>query len=694
MHATPLHAIFHPASITVVGGGNDLAKPGGRVVQWLLRGRFPRLSVVNAKGGTVQGLPTARSVEELTDTPELAIVSVPAPHVLGAVRALLVRGTRSFVVLSCGFSELDEAGKALEAELVATVREAGGALVGPNSMGVLTPDYLGLFGGPEFDPVAGSIDFISASGSTAAFVMEAGLVRGLRFASLVSVGNSAMLGVEDILAHRDETFESGPSKALLLYLEAIGDPSRILRHGRSLHRKGCRVVALKAGTTEVGARAASSHTGAMASRDAAVSALFDKAGIVRAACKTEMVDIAGLLACYGAPKGRRVAIVTHAGGPGIMLADELTKQGFEVPVLQPRTRERLASVLAPGSSTTNPVDILASGGPEHMRATLQIIGAEERGHIDAVCVIYGSPGLFDIFPVLQHVIDATRTLPMPVYPILPSVRTAARENRQFSDAGYYYFSDEVGLAQALGAIVRTPAPTEDDPALAPIDEPAIRAVLDRARARGARQLLAEEAERIVRSAGLAPPPSQFVATAADAASAAEALGFPVVLKVVGPSHKSDVQGVVLGLRDAPSVRDAARRLLGIDGATGVMAQKQVSGLELIVGASREGKFGHLVLFGLGGIFTEALRDVSTSLAPLSLAEARRAIGSIRGARLLDGYRGRAPVDREALARALWAVGTLVHRFPQIREMDVNPLLATGSELWAVDARIEIDCAER
>ena len=637
----------------------------------------------------VQGLPTFPSVEALPSPPELAIISIPAPHVVDAVRSLAQRGTKGFIVLSCGFSELNEQGRILEQELTDIVNNAEGTLIGPNSLGVFTPQYFGTFGGPTHDPVPGTIDFISASGSTAAFIMEAGLDRGVPFASLVSVGNSAMVGVEDVLAYQDEVFEQEPVKAKLLYLEAVQDSAGLLKHARSLRRKGCHVVALKAGTSEVGARAASSHTGAMASRDAAISALFDKAGIIRVGSKAEMVDVAGVLTRVGAPRGKRVAIVTHAGGPGILLADELSKSGFEVPVLRSETQSRLVEALAPGSATGNPIDFLAAGTAEHLRSIFEILEAYERDRIDAVCVIYGSPGLFDISPVLNVIREAGERMSIPVYPVLPSVRTAAREAQSFRRAGGFFFTDEVAFARALAAIGSTPSPAPDDAPTASIDEAAVRSVIEEARRRGVTQLRPAQVERILEAVGLSTPPAHIVASVQQASDAAETLGYPVVLKVVGPVHKTDVKGVVLDVRDKEQVERSAQRLLDIDGAEGVLVQKQVSGVELIVGASYEERFGHLVMFGLGGVLTEVLADVRVGLAPLSPQEAKRMVSGVRAQRLLDGYRGLPVVDREKLTDGLCRLSALVERFPEIREMDINPWMAEGERLWAVDGRIAL-----
>lgn len=686
-----MRSIFAPCSIAVVGGGSDLQKPGGRVVWNLKQHGFPVLWVVNAKGEEVQGLPTFSSVDELPGAPDLAILSIPASHVPVAVRGLLDLGTRALIVLSAGFSETDDKGRALEQEIVGMAREAGALLVGPNSLGVFSPAYFGVFGGPALEPVAGTIDFVSASGSTAAFIMEAGLERGLRFASMASVGNSASLGVEDFLAWQDETYEQAPVRAKLLYLESLREPARLLRHARSLHSKGCRVVALKAGVTEVGARAASSHTGAMATSDAAVSALFDKAGVVRVDSKSEMVDVAGILTWARPPRTDDIVIVTHAGGPGIMLADELSRQGFRVPELGPELQSKLLFGLFPGSSARNPIDFLAAGTADHLRHIFRVLAAETS--IGAAAVVFGSPGLFDVWPVFQVILEAAREMPFPVYPVLPSVLTAAEEAARFRATGGFYFTDEVALARALGTIRRTPAPSFDAPALPEIDRDAVAKVLSDAQSQGIRQLEPTQVSAILSAAGFRLPFEAVVNDASAAAERACEAGYPVVLKVVGPVHKSDVKGVLIGLRTEEDVREGFTRLMAIPGAVGVLVQKQVQGLELILGVSREERFGHLVMFGLGGVFTETLRDVTLGLAPLSSEEALRMVSAIRAAPLLRGARGTAGVDLPALVRALTSLSALVHHFPGIKEMDINPLMGAGADLVAVDARIEIDPQE-
>ncbi|MBI4862930.1 MAG: acetate--CoA ligase family protein [Candidatus Riflebacteria bacterium] len=503
---------------------------------------------------------------------------------------------------------------------------------------------------------------------------------------MVSVGNSAQQGVEEVLA---DQASRGEGRTKLLYFETIKQPALLLDAARRLSTCGCSIVALKTGTTEAGSRAASSHTGAMASSDAAVTALFDKAGIVRVRSKTEMVDVAGVLNQYGPPRGSKVVIVTHAGGPGVSLTDELSRQGFEVPELRAGTQARLRERLLPGSAFKNPVDLLAAGTAQHLADVLSILKEEERD-MGAVAIIFGSPGLFDVWPAYQVILQNLHSYPVPIYPILTSPIVAADAVRRFKETGSFYFTDEVHLATALGRIAKTPPAAPAAPRLPPIDEAAVETVLGEARKRGGGQLAPGEIGRVLRACGFRMPETLEVDGVDEASRAAARIGFPVVLKVVGLVHKSDRGGVLVDLRTDQEVRDGFARLRAIPGATGVTVQRQVSGLELILGVSREERFGHLVLFGLGGIFTEVLGDVAMALAPLSDQEAMRLVGSIRSASMLEGRRGRPGVDRAVVADGLVRLSTLVHRFPQIKELDINPLMGHGADLVVVDCRIDVD----
>ncbi|MRR21064.1 CoA-binding protein, partial [bacterium] len=551
---------------------------------------------------------------------------------------------------------------------------------------------------------------------------------GLPFSSVWSVGNSAQTGVEDVLEHLDITFEPLTSSRIkLLYIENIADPQRFMMHASSLIRKGCRIAAIKAGSSEAGSRAASSHTGAMASPDTAVDALLRKAGIVRCYSRADLAAVAALFT-YKPLKGKRIAVVTHAGGPAVMLTDALSEGGMEIPRLSGPAAERLLEKLFPGSSVANPIDFLATGTAEQLG---HIIDACENDfdEIDAIAVIFGSPGLFPVDDVYNLLHDKIRSCKKPVYPVMPSVINVKREIADFISKGNAIFTDEVLFGRALcrvnatpqpavpvnsGEVTATPEPavpensgeitatpglavsdnngdvTEDssdlDGSSARTDLRAIREIIDRAEEG---YLPPEKVGVLLRAAGIETVPESVVTSADAAVKTAAAMGYPVVMKVVGPVHKSDIGGVALNIRNEEKVREEYSRMMALPEVTGILVQKMISGRELFCGATCEGRFGHLVMAGMGGIFIEVFRDVATALVPVSYEEAGSMIKSLKSYKIIKGVRGSAGVSEEAFARVITSLSTLIEAAPEIAEMDINPLLGSPDKIVAVDARVRV-----
>ncbi|NBF41711.1 MAG: CoA-binding protein [Spirochaetes bacterium] len=678
--------LLQPRSIAVIGGSNNVHKPGGKVLKNILDGEFDGdLYVVNPKEREVQGVAAYPSVSELPQV-DLAILAIAAEHCPPTVETLAEeKGTRGFIVLSAGFSEESEAGAELERRMVAAVEAVGGSLIGPNCVGLLNRHYNGVFTTPipGLDPAG--CDFISGSGATAVFIMETSIPKGLTFSSVYSVGNSAQVGVEEVLAHLDETFDpKTSSKVKLLYIESVEKPDMLLEHAASLIRKGCRIAAIKAGTSEAGSRAASSHTGALAGSDAAVDALLRKAGIVRCYGREELATVASIF-MHPPLAGRNIAVITHAGGPAVMLTDALSEAGMGVPPIEGPEAEALKAQLYAGSAVGNPIDFLATGTAEQLGS---IIDACERdfSHIDAMVVIFGSPGLFDVTEVYDVLDKKMRESAKPIYPVLPSVINAASEIDHFLARKRIAFFDEVSFARALGRVAATPEPANPKPVLPSIDTDRIRAVVDGA---GDGYLAPEKVQELLDAAGV-PRVAERVAAAADGAvAAARELGFPLVMKVVGPVHKSDVGGVTVGVSDEKTVRAETARMLAIADASGVLLQPMKSGIELFAGAIAESGYGHLVFCGLGGVFVEVFKDSAHALAPFDRAEAERMIAGLKGYPLLEGTRGGAGIDIAAYAEVLVRLSALTTAAPEIAEMDLNPLMGTPEEVTVVDARIRI-----
>ena len=680
--------LLEPESIVVIGGSNNVHKPGGAVVRNLLAGGFKGvLRIVNPKEDEVQGIKVFHDVKEVPPT-DLAIVVVAAKFCPQYVEFLAAeKQVRAFIILSAGFGEETHEGAVLEKQILDTCEKYGAALIGPNCIGLLTRWHHSVFTKPIPQLKSQGVDFISGSGATAVFILESAVTKGLAFNSVWSIGNGKQIGIETVLEYMDEHFDAEhDSHVKLLYIENIADPDKLLYHATSLIKKGCRIAAIKAGSSESGSRAASSHTGAIASSDSAVEALFRKAGIVRCFSREELTTV-GCIFTLPRFSGKNFAIVTHAGGPGVMLTDALSKGGMNVPPLTGPAAEELKSKLFPGSSVTNPIDILATGGAEQL--SLAIDYCENRfDDIDAIMVIFGTPGLVQVYETYDVLHKKILTCKKPIFPVLPSVNTAGPEVQEFLSRGHVNFSDEVTLATALTQIMKTPAPADQTLEILGVDVPRIRRIIDGIQESG--YISPHLVHELLSCAGI-PTVPEFVSDKKDELIAfAEKCGFPVVAKVVGPVHKSDVGGVSLNIRTKDHLVMEFDRMMQITDATAVMVQKMIKGTELFIGAKYETRFGHVVLCGMGGIFVEVLKDVSSGLAPLSYEEAYSMIHSLRGYKIIKGTRGQKGVNERRYAEIIVRLSTLLRFATEIKEMDINPLLADENEVIAVDARILVE----
>ena len=679
--------LLQPESIVVVGGSNNVHKPGGAVVRNLISGGYEgTLRVVNPKEDAVQGIKAFHDVKELPPT-DLAILVVAAKYCPDYVKFLASeKNVRAFIIISAGFSEETHEGALLEQQILDTCEQYGCALIGPNCIGLLTRWHHSVFTKPIPQLNPKGVDFISGSGATAVFILESAVTKGLSFNSVWSVGNGKQIGIEAVLEYMDEHFDpERDSLVKLLYIENIADPDKMLYHATSLIRKGCRIAAIKAGSSESGSRAASSHTGAIASSDSAVEALFRKAGIVRCFSREELTTV-GCIFTLPRFTGKNYAIVTHAGGPGVMLTDALSKGGMQVPPLTGPVAEELKSKLLPGSSVANPIDILATGTAEHLGIAIE--ACEQMDDIDAIMVIFGTPGLVKIYEVYDVLHKKIQECRKPIFPILPSVSTAGPEVQEFLKRGHVNFSDEVTLATALTQIMKTPEPARFEVELYGTDIPRLHNLISSIKESG---YVSPNLVRDILSCAGIPMVPELVSTSKDELAAfAEKVGYPVVAKVVGPVHKSDVGGVALNIRNKEVLGAEFDRMLQIPDATAVMVQKMIKGTELFIGAKYEERFGHVVLCGLGGIFVEVLRDVSSGLAPLSYAEAYSMIHSLRAYKILKGTRGQQGINERKYAEIIVRLSTLLRFATEIKEIDINPLLADANEVIAVDARILIE----
>jgi acetyltransferase len=684
--------LLHPKSIVVIGGSNNVHKPGGALVRNIIQGGFNgTLRIVNPKEDEVQGVKAFHDVKELPPT-DLAVLVVAARFCADYVEYLAKeKEVRAFIIISAGFGEETKAGAKMEQKILDICEQYQCALIGPNCIGLLNSHHHSVFTKPIPALNPKGADFVSGSGATAVFILESAVTKGLAFNSVWSIGNGKQIGIEDVLQYMDEQFDAErDSHIKLLYIENIANPDKLLFHASSLIRKGCRIAAIKAGSSESGSRAASSHTGAIASSDSAVEALFRKAGIVRCFSREELTTagciFSVLLNAQQPSSISKLAIVTHAGGPGVMLTDALSKGGLKVPKLEGPVTEELKSQLFAGASVSNPIDILATGTPEQLGVAIDYCD-QKFPDIDAIFVIFGTPGLVQLYTAYDVLHQKILECQKPIFPILPSVHTAGPEVAEFLKKGHVNFSDEVTLATTLTRVISTPPPAAPEIELFGVDVPRIRNIIGGIEEDG--YVSPDIVHQLLESAGIPMVPEMVSNDKEKLTVFAQKVGYPVVAKVVGPIHKSDVGGVTLNIRTPEHLALEFDRMMKIEGAVGVMVQKMIKGTELFIGAKYEERFGHVVLCGLGGIFVEVLRDVSSGLAPLSYPEAYSMIHSLRAYKILQGTRGQAGINQQRYAEIIVRLSTLLRFATEIKEMDINPLLADEKNVIAVDARIRV-----
>jgi acetate---CoA ligase (ADP-forming) len=679
--------LINPDSIVVVGGSDDIFKPGGKVLRNIIEGRFSgSLYVINPKHDLIQGIKSYRDINDIPQT-DLAILAIPSKLCLPAIELLTnKKHTRAFIIISAGFSESGEEGRKLEKEIVEVVENAGACLIGPNCIGVVTQTYQGIFTSPVPKLSSRGCDFVSGSGATAVFIIESALPKGLNFSSVFSVGNSAQTGVEEILEYWDNTYEVNRSSPIkLIYVESINNPDKLLHHASSLIRKGCRIAAIKAGITEAGSRAASSHTGAMASSDSAVEALFRKAGIVRCSGREELTTVASVFT-HKPLKGKNIAIITHAGGPAVMLTDALSAGGMNIPRLTGEHHDNLLVMMNPGASADNPIDLIATATNDQLDKVIEYVD-KQLPLINGMSVIFGSNGLVDIKEIYDLLHKKIQECEKPLYPILPSVTSSHAELEYFLDKGHVNFPDEVVLGRALTKIFNTPYPAEEKIFLDNIDVPLIRKIIENS---STGYLDPPVIQQLLNAARIPVVKEEIVYLKKELLAVAERTGYPIALKVVGPVHKSDVGGVTLNIKSQKHLEAEFGRMMKIKGVKAVLVQEMLSGTELFIGAKYEPRFGHIILCGSGGIFVEVLGDFSSGLAPLTFNEARSMIRSLKSYKIIHGTRGKPGINELKFEEIIVRLSTLLRYATEIKEMDLNPLIGSSSDITVVDARIRIE----
>ena len=684
-HAAVAH-VLEPASVAVIGAGRDPGSVGGSVFRNLLEACPGPIYAVNPNADEVAGQPTRATITDVEDEIELAVVAVPAEAVVKAARQCAEKQVRALIVLSAGFAESGAEGAERQRELLAVCRASGMRLVGPNCLGAIN-SWLGLRATfADVMPAAGRVGLMSQSGGVALALIEEAERLGLGVSSFLSVGNKADISGNDLLQY----WEQDPQTDLvLLYVESLGNPRKFARVARRVGRTKP-VVAVKAGSSAAGRRAGQSHTGALLASEAHVAALFRQAGVIRVDGLGELFDVASLLSRQPAPSGQRVAIVTNAGGPGILCADACEAAGLEVAEGSDELTAALREAVPAAASLGNPFDLLASVAPAELGAAVSRVAAS--GEFDAVIAIFtsvlgASPdaveealdrGLGDVPVVAVYLPRAPAPPPGPV-PRYALPERAARA---------------VALAAGYGAW--RAAPADDPPGFADAARDEAHALLADALAGGPRWLTPSEVDRLLGCYGLRLAEWRPARDPAGAAAAAAELGAPVALKGVSDRivHKTEAGAVRLGLDGPEEVEAAAREMASRVSLDGFVVQRMVgAGVEMLAGASRDPLFGAVVACAAGGTAVELLRDVSVGIAPLGRAEAGEMVRSLRTFPLLDGYRGALRADVAALEDVLLRLGALADEHPQVAELDCNPVLLSPDGAAILDARVRVDVPE-
>ena len=700
--ARSLRALLAPRAVAVIGASRNAAHSIGRaILDNLIRDGFRgAIHPIHPTASEISGRPCFPSVTAAATASgpiDLAVISVPAPAVEAVVADCAAAGVRGVVVISAGFAEVGDG--TAEQRLREQVRSAGMRMVGPNCMGVMSTDpavRLDATFSPIFPP-AGNVSLVSQSGALGLAMLDYAKELHLGIADFVSIGNKADVSVNDLLAY---WHEAPRTKVIALYLESFGNPRMFARLAPEVARDRP-IVAVKSGRSAAGTRAASSHSAALASLDVGIDALFAQTGVIRTTTLEEMFDVAALLSSQPVPAGRRIGVVTNAGGPGILLADACEAHDLTLPALAPATAEALRAFLPREASIGNPVDMIASAPPEHYERAIQLVGNDPG--IDAIVAIYVPPLVTQPEPVAAAIARAAGTLPgdKPIATVFLSSKGTPEVLSSGPRGAIPSYSFPENAALALGAAARYAAwrsrPRGTPLRLEPEREQAVRACIRawREASPTTRWLTFSELAQLLAIAGVPVVEHRAARDPEAAVAAARELGFPVALKASVPRlvHKTDVGGVALRLGDPAAVVAAAVAMRArFANLEGYLVQRQVRpGVEAMVGMTKDASLGPLLVAGIGGVAVELYKDVSFRVTPVSDRDAADMIDGLRGRALFDGFRGAPPADRDALISVIQRISALIEIVPEMIELDLNPIIVhtPGEGCIAVDGRLRL-----
>ncbi len=695
-----LESFFNPKSVAIVGASRQKGKVGYEILANMIAGGYAgEIFPINPNTESIEGLKCFPDLKSIGRVPDLVIIIVPAKYVAGVMEECGKIRVRSVIIITAGFKEVGKEGRELEEQVVRIARRAGIRFIGPNCLGVIAPSHKlnASFGGDL--PTPGGIGYISQSGALLAAILDLANASGIGFSNLVSIGNKADVDELDIIQALGSQKDT---KVIAGYLESITDGDAFVREAEEISYKKP-ILLMKSGGTEAGARAASSHTGSLAGGEVAYESAFKRAGVIRCDSIKQQFDFAQAFANQPLPKGPRVAVITNAGGPGIMAADAIEQEGLTFSKLEEETRKKLTEGLPPAANVYNPVDVLGDALADRYEFALNIVlddpnvdsaivlltpqaMTQAKETAEAVVRIAGKKGksVLACFLGAQKVEEGVRILRKGNIPQYDSPESAV--------ATLKVMTDHIRWRNRPKRVVR----------LFPVNRRKVESIVERHLRQGLLEIGEAESKEILEAYGFATPKGSIATTAEQAANIAQQLGYPVVLKIWSPDilHKSDVGGVKVGLKSEQEVKDAFDLMMyripkkrPEAHILGVLVQEMVrSGREVILGMHRDSRFGPLMMFGMGGIMVEVLKDVSFYLAPLTGEEAKQMLMSTKTYHILQGVRGQEGVDIEAIAEGLQRLSQLVTEFPQIKEMDINPYVVgvPGTTSIAVDARISLE----
>jgi acetyl coenzyme A synthetase (ADP forming)-like protein len=687
--AASMRPFFEPDVVAVIGANRSRGRIGSEILHNIIASGFGgRVVPVHPEAVEIEGLRAVRRVSEIDGAVDLAVIAVPATTVLATVDDCLAKGVKALVVITAGFGETGASGAELEAQLVERIRAAGVRMIGPNCMGIINTDpavKLNATFSPVYPP-SGRIAFSTQSGALGLAILEYVTRRNLGMSTFASIGNKSDVSGNDLIqfwANDDRT------DVILLYLESFGNPRKFSQIARRVGRRKP-IVAVKAGRSSAGARAASSHTGARATNDVLIDTLLRQSGVIRTHTLEEMFDVAALLANQPIPESGRVAIVTNAGGPAILAADACEANGLTVASLTSATATELRSFLPAAASVANPVDMIASASADDYRRTIEAVLADP--NVDSLLTIFIPPIVTSAEEVAKAIQAAAAGTTKPVLATFMGVQNTLA----VGNIPTYLFPESAAVALAhvtdYGAWRRQPIAAA--PHLVAFNRDAVRALVAHALSSGAGWLDPIAVAELLRAAGVTTAEARVARTPTEVEEAATSIGFPVAIKGLGETllHKTEAGAVKLGLKDVAAVQSAVSALQAQLGERldGFLVQQMVSdGVEMVVGGLNDRLIGPVIMAGTGGIFVELLGDTSFRMCPLTEPEAVALIDDLKGRLLLRGYRGAAAVDEEAFRNLLLAVSQLLDTCPELQEMDLNPVMVRRTGAVVVDARIKV-----